>query len=122
MTRWIVRYPDEKGDGVFVRYCVKNGDTIGTYGVYISPDGTPKWPSRDVHVLATPESIAARAAYEAWLESDDDEAPMPASGASTRAALCEYHGGRLAHCDGSGLVEATTDSDQCWKIAEMMAK
>jgi len=90
------------------RYIVYNGDTIGSYGVFFNEDDICYGGSRDYHKLATQEEIAA------WENRTEDDYVR-----SVQA--CCYHDDKPSICDGSGLVERTTDDQRAFDIAAMMA-
>ena len=104
---------EDSGDGCYtLRYCVYNGDLIGSYGVHFSGDRA-YGASRDYHRIATSDEIKAYADYR----SDPDNADY-----TWHVDKCCYHDDKLSICDGSSLVEVITDNEQrCFEIAAMMA-
>jgi hypothetical protein len=101
---------EDVGSGYYNwRYIVYNGDMIGTYGVFYRPDGDTFGASRDYHQVATPAEVEA---YENRTEDDYVRSVQ----------ACEYHDDKPCICDGSGLVERTTDDKRAFEIAAMMAE
>jgi hypothetical protein len=91
-----------------LRYVVYNGDIIGIYTIFINGD-KPYGASRDYHRVATPAEI------EAYANRHPDDFVY-------RVQPCTWHDDKPSICDGSGLVERTTDDKRAFEIAAMMAE
>lgn len=104
-----------------VRWVVYNGDIIGTYTIMVSNHGEVYGASRDYHRLVTPRIREGVNAYQAWLAGDMED-DMPRHDGSEINESCDLHGGKACICDGSSLVEKTTDDKRAFAIAAMMAE
>lgn len=108
-----------------LRWFVWNNNVLGTYGVHFKPGGT-YGASRDVHTPATEAQIAARKAYDDFHKLPDDEQDAHYDAGTEPdyvgdVSPCVYWDNVPCHCDGSGLVEVTTDDKRAFEIAAMMA-
>lgn len=112
------QFPDESG--FVIRYLVFNGDRIGSYGVMFAAEGRPFGASRDYHEIAPADAMERYERYQEWV-NDEEDRPMPEKTLGIRPQACEYHDGKLCVCDGSSLVQVTTDDEEAFKYAEMMA-
>lgn len=130
-----------------LRWFVWNGDNmLGTYGIHFGPTeyatdgygrrtrnlqdpiggGFAYGASRDYHKLATEEEIAARKVWDAFqaLPDEEQDAMYDNDTAPDYPRLvdgCCYFDNRPTCCDGSSLVEVTTDDKRAFEIAAMMA-
>jgi hypothetical protein len=119
---------EDGGDGTHYtdRYLVYNGDNlIGSYGVHYGRRGA-YGASRDYHRVATQAQIEARAASDAFekLSEEEQDAHYEAGtdpGYAQLVTQCCYLDDKPAVCDGSSLVEVTTDDKRAFEIAAMMA-
>lgn len=116
------------GDGYYtLRWFVWNGhDTLGTYGVHFAPGDRPYSASRDVHRIATQRQIEAREETDAFDKLPDEEQDKHYDAGTDPAYAqqvdgCCYFDYKPCCCDGSGLVETTTDDQRAFEIAAMMA-
>lgn len=112
------------------RYLVWNGDLLGTYGVHYRPwdhaHSVPYGASRDYHRPATQKEIELRIKWDVFhrlpqaeqdAAYDNDTEPDYGHGVDT----CCYFDNLPCVCDGSSLVEVTTDDRKAFDIAAMMA-
>ena len=113
-----------------LRYLVWNGNILGTYGVHYKPwdhaFSVPYGASRDIHTPATEAQIAARKAYDDFHKLPDDEQNAHYDACTEPdyvgdVSPCVYWDNVPCCCDGSGLVETTTDDQRAFEIAAMMA-
>src|SRR3954467_13120775 len=109
------KFDNGDGSGYSLFYLVYNGDTIGSYRTDYNRYGeVGKHASRDYHRIATQNEIEAHNNWRAYqAESDEVQERMDEDGTAPSYAYhvdhCGFHDDKLCVCDGSYLVEVTTD-------------
>ncbi len=122
------RFDNEDGS-YSLFYMVYNGETIGSYRTDYNRYGeVGEHASRDYHRIASKQEIEAYNNYSAYqAESDEVQAQMEKEGIDPDYAWyvspCMWHqGSPQCICDGSYMVEVTTDDKHAYMIAAMMAE